>query len=237
MAFFRQRIALTPELKEKVQQFTAIQKELQTRLIARQLPSPLKYVAGCDSAFIGDHILSVFVLFSFPDLVELEVVYEYSEAPVEVPYIPGFLSFREIPNLLKAYEKLQQKPDVIMVDGQGILHPRRMGIGAHLGVLLGLPTIGVAKSKLFGKYLEPATSQGSISPIVDSYHPDQQLGVVLRSKERVKPLYVSPGHLCTIEDALWLTQQTLRKHKLPEPTRFADFYSKSLKSEVLTKVV
>jgi deoxyribonuclease V len=200
------------------------QNYLREKIVITKLIRPVKIIAGCDSAFHENTITSVFVLFTYPDLQEIEVVSHTSR--VTLPYIPGFLAFREIPNLLKAYKKLQKKPDLIMVDGQGVMHPRRMGIATHLGILLNIPTIGVAKSKLIGIYKEPAKQMGSYQEV---HHQNELVGYVFRSKEKTNPLFISPGHLCDFNDALTFTQQTLRKHKLPEPTRIADLYSKKMK--------
>lgn len=143
--------------------------------------------------------------------------------PTEFPYIPGFLSFREIPAILETMHQLKTIPDLLMVDGQGIAHPRRLGIASHLGVLLDLPAIGVAKSRLTGKYTEPAPSKGATSPLMDK---TEQIGTVLRSKERCNPLFISPGHRISHETALKLTLQALGAYRLPEPTRLADKISK-----------
>lgn len=217
--FRREKInpLLFKDLKEK-------QELLRQQIVIEKFTKPIHIIAGCDSAFIDDTILSVFVLFSYPELQELEVVYHRSK--VTLPYVPGFLAFREIPNLLLAYEKLSKKPDLIMVDGHGIMHPRRMGIGAHLGVILKIPTIGVAKKKLVGKYSQPNTTKGSSTEVFDG---EEKIGYALRSKDNIKPIFVSPGNLCDMETALGITLSTLHKHKLPEPTRIADMYSKKLK--------
>ena len=228
MPFFR-RFTPTPETELLLPKLTAEQNQLRSQLKLQPLPQPPQFIAGCDSAFIGDHILSVFVVFSFPELEEIEVQHHLS--PVTLPYIPGFLAFREIPNLLHAFAKLKQQPDVIMVDGHGIMHPRRMGIATHLGIKLNLPTIGVAKKKLVGKFTEPGLVKGSESPVV---HQNEVVGLALRSKENVKPIFVSPGHLCDLETAINIANQTLRHHKLPEPTRIADLYSKKFKAMVAT---
>ncbi len=209
---------LLKELKGK-------QEELRKQIVLQPLKENIKYIAGCDSAFSGDNITSIFVVFSFPELEQLEVVHHTS--PVTLPYIPGFLAFREMPNLLLAYKKLKHIPDVIMVDGHGIMHPRRMGIATQLGVTLNVPTIGVAKKKLVGDHGMPDSVKGSRTYLT---HEGETLGVVLRSKDNVKPIFISPGNLCDIQGALNLTLQTLLKHKLPEPTRIADLYSKKLKS-------
>lgn len=152
---------------------------------------------------------------------------------VTLPYIPGYLAFREVPNICKAYEKLSQKPDILMVDGHGIMHPRRLGIASHLGVLLGVPTCGVAKKKLVGKYEEPDNAKGDTQFVYDK---DEVIGAVMRSKQNVKPIFVSAGHMCVLRDAVELTLETLRSHKLPEPTRIADKYSKELKATALSSL-
>jgi deoxyribonuclease V len=228
MPFFR-RFTPTPETEALLPKLTAEQNQLRDQLKLQPLPHPPQLIAGCDSAFIGEQILSVFVVFSFPELLELEMQYHVSS--VAVPYVPGYLAFREVPNLLKTFAKLKHTPDLIRVDGHGIMHPRRMGIAAHLGVKLGLPTIGIAKKKLVGKYQEPGLTKGSESPVI---HHEEVVGLALRSKENVKPIFVSPGHLCDLETAINLTLQTLRQHKLPEPTRIADRYSKELKGTAAT---
>ncbi|PKV63558.1 deoxyribonuclease V [Pontibacter ramchanderi] len=207
---------------------TAQQQEMQERVVIQKPDFDLKLIAGCDSSFVGeDHILSVFVLLSYPDLEVLEKVWHYGE--VELPYVPGFLSFREAPNLLKAYEKLQQKPDLIMVDGHGISHPRRLGIATHLGLQLSKPTMGVAKKVLVGRYKEPDVVIGSVSPLE---HKGELIGNVLRTKDNVKPVFVSPGHLMDLESATKVAMACTTKYKLPEPTRLADHYAAVFKSEV-----
>ena len=206
---------------------TARQNELRSKIKILKFDKELKILAGCDSALILDknQIISVFVIFSYPDLEILDIVKEVSE--LTMPYISGFLAFREIPNILKAYEKLKHEPDLIMVDGHGIAHPRRMGIASHLGVLIEKPTIGVGKSKLYGKFDMPCPEKGCFSELNNK---DELLGYALRSKDYVKPIFVSPGNLIDAKSALEITISTLRKHKLPEPTRLADFYSKKLKT-------
>lgn len=210
-----------------LKQLSLQQEALRARIIQQPLPDSITTIAGCDSALSGDQIFSVFVIFEYPSLREIEIQTSYSL--LDFPYIPGFLAFREIPNLLKAYAKLQIKPDVIMVDGSAMMHPRRMGIATHLGVILDIPTLGVAKKKLVGTYEEPGKDKSSYTPV---WHKDEQVAVALRSKEKVKPIFVSPGHLCDMKSAVGLTLLTLKKHKLPEPTRLADLYSKTLKEKV-----
>ena len=210
-----------------LRELTKRQNELSQQVIIQKPDFTIQTIAGCDSSFIGENILSVFILFSWPSLEILEKVYHYGE--VELPYIPGFLAFRESPNLVKAYQKLQTKPDLIMVDGHGIAHPRRLGIASQLGVLLNKPTLGVAKKILAGKHNEPGPGKGDIAPII---HKNELIGNVLRTKEKVKPVFVSPGHLTDLEFATDIAIKTTLKHKLPEPTRLADHYAEVFKAEV-----
>lgn len=212
-----------------VRDLTKLQEEMRTRVRLEPLAHEPLYIAGCDSSFpTPNTILSVFVLLRFPSLELIEKV--WATGPVEVPYIPGLLSFREAPNVLRAYQKLTRKPDIIMVDGHGIAHPRRMGIAAHLGVLLDQPTFGVAKNKLTGTFAEPASTRGSITPLTDRN--GELIGEVVRSKDKVNPLFVSPGHRCDQRTATRLTLACLRGYKLPEPTRLADHWAEEFKKEV-----
>ncbi|MCR5887281.1 deoxyribonuclease V [Hymenobacter sp. J193] len=212
-----------------VRDLTRQQDELRAHLRLEPLAAEPALIAGCDSSFpTPETVLSVFVVLRFPSLELVEKV--YYTGPVTLPYIPGLLAFREAPNLLLAYDKLQHKPDVIMVDGHGIAHPRRMGIAAHLGVLLDRPTFGVAKNKLTGTFQEPAPEKGSISPLTDKS--GELLGQVIRSKDKVLPLFVSPGHRCDQATATRLTLACLRGYKLPEPTRLADHWAEEFKKEL-----
>lgn len=148
-----------------------------------------------------------------------------SDLPTTFPYISGLLAFREIPVIVQTLKLLPEIPDILMVDGHGISHPRRMGIAAHLGVLLDIPAFGVAKSRLTGRYELPGDAKGSTSPLVD-YKTREIIGTVLRSKEKCNPLFIAPGHRVSHETALNLTLECLTKYRLPEPTRIADKYSK-----------
>lgn len=206
----------------------------QLALLQNRRSEPLaaepRLIAGCDSSFpTPETIISVFVVLKFPSLELVEKVYSYG--PVTMPYVPGYLSFREAPNVIQAFAKLTHRPDVLMVDGHGIAHPRRMGIAAHLGVLLDMPTFGVAKNKLTGTFAEPGPTRGDRSPLTDP-KTGELLGEVLRSKDRVLPLFVSPGHRCDQATATRLTLACLRGYKLPEPTRLADHWAEEFKKEV-----
>jgi deoxyribonuclease V len=139
--------------------------------------------------------------------------------PLKFPYVPGLLSFREIPALLKAFAKLKRRPDLVFVDGQGLAHPRRLGIASHLGLWLDLPTIGCAKSRLCGEYREPGKKRGNFSPLLDR---GEEIGAVLRSKDEVSPLFVSVGHRIGLASAIRLTLACHEGRRIPAPTRQAD---------------
>jgi deoxyribonuclease V len=149
-------------------------------------------------------------------------------APVTFPYIPGLLSFREIPALLAALSKLKITPDILMVDGQGIAHPRRMGIAAHLGVILNMPSIGVGKSRLTGHFKMPGSLKGDYSPLMAG---QEQIGTVLRSRDNVAPLFISPGHRVSLQTSVALVMKCLTRYRLPEPTRIADKLSKVMQNK------
>ena len=142
-------------------------------------------------------------------------------APAGFPYVPGLLSFREAPALIRAFDRLEARPDVVLCDGQGIAHPRRLGIASHLGLWLDLPTVGCAKSRLCGKYVEPGPNRGDRSPLIDK---GEVVGSVVRTRDRVAPLFVSPGHRCDLEGAVELVLETTRKYRLPIPARLAHEY-------------
>ena len=228
MAYFR-RPGPAPD-PELVRSLTQQQQERRQRLRAEPLAQEPQLIAGCDSSFpTPDTILSVFVVLKFPSLELVEKVYNYGVVPF--PYVPGFLSFREAPNVIQAFAKLQNKPDVIMVDGHGIAHPRRVGIAAHLGVLLDMPTFGVAKNKLTGTFAEPGLTRGEMSPLTDP-KTGELIGQVIRSKDKILPLFVSPGHRCDQATATRLTLACLKGYKLPEPTRLADHWAEEFKKEI-----
>lgn len=203
------------------QQAVALQKELRSSIRLVPLEHPPRLIAGCDvsmNRFAAEGFAG-FVILSYPELELLDRAVVKDVIPF--PYIPGLLSFREIPMLLKAWEKLAHKPDVIMVDGIGIAHPRRLGIATHLGLVLGVPTIGCAKSVLTGVYEEPGEEPGSISYLYDRYNTTEIIGAALRTKANVKPVFISPGHLITLEESIEIAKACVRKYRLPEPTRFA----------------
>ena len=201
----------------------AIQQQLREKLrITDDFGTP-KTVLGVDVGYnltTGMSRASI-VLIDLATLTPLQNI--VVETPTTFPYIPGLLSFREIPAILAAMVQLEAMPDILMVDGHGIAHPRRMGIAAHLGALLDMPSLGVAKKRLCGTHEDPADHKGATAPL---FHRGEQIGIVLRSREGVKPLYISPGHRMGMESALSFMLHCLTRYRLPEPTRLADKFSK-----------
>lgn len=197
-------------------------RDIQTVLAERLRFSPLKQpprtVAGLDCAFSKDkkHIFAVVVVLSFDDFEIIEQT--AARMKVTFPYIPGLLSFREAPACLAAAEKLKITPDIFLIDGQGIAHPRRLGLAAHLGLFLDRPTIGCAKSRLTGSFDEVGPEKGSYAWLKDG---SDTIGAVLRTRTNVKPLFVSVGNRCLLEDAIKITLHCATKYRLPEPTRIA----------------
>jgi deoxyribonuclease V len=194
---------------------------LQTALRGRVRERPLDWarirrVAGCDCAIRGDEIFAVVVVL---DAATREVIQSAgARQPLRFPYVPGLLSFREVPALVAAFAKIR-RPDAILCDGQGRAHPRRFGLACHLGVLLDLPSVGVAKSRLIGDAVEPGRRRGASTAI---RHEGEIVGRLLRTRDGVRPLYVSIGHRVTLEDATALVLKMGGGYRLPEPTREAD---------------
>lgn len=184
-----------------------------------RLPRKVRWLAGLDVGFEDNGAITRAAAVLLDPRTLQPVAQEIARIPTVMPYIPGLLSFRELPALLAALALLPRTPDLVFVDGHGISHPRRLGVAAHLGVVTDLPSIGVAKSKLVGRFVEPGAEAGAHTPLLDG---DEQLGWVLRSKVRCKPLSVAGGHRVSADTALGWVQRTLRGYRLPEPTRLAD---------------
>lgn len=179
----------------------------------------VKTVGGVDISLKDDRARAAIVVLGFPELSPLEEA--TSEVPLVFPYIPGLLTFREGPAVLAAWEKLAQKPDLIMFDGQGIAHPRGIGIASQMGLWLDRPTIGVAKSRLYGRHDEVSLEPGEVAGLYDQRQPEKMIGGVVRTKKNTKPLYISPGHLIDVQHAVDFVLRCVRGYRLPEPTRWA----------------
>jgi deoxyribonuclease V len=195
-----------------------LQKTLRERVRLEPLKKPIETIAGADISFnkFSPVVYAGLVVLRLPSLEVVEEVGVVSETAF--PYVPGLLSFRESPSVLEAWSKLKTEPDAVMFDGQGIAHPRRVGIASHVGLIIGRPTLGCAKSVLVGKYEEPEEERGSWAEMVDK---GEVVGAAVRTKTKVQPIFVSPGHLIDLEGAIKLTLQSDGGYRQPEPTRRA----------------
>lgn len=210
-------------------QAITLQKKLAGRVLLKDvLPGLLKTVAGVDVSYKKRARLfhAAVVVLDYQSMTVLET--RTASGACSFPYVPGLLSFRELPILLQAFTSLATIPDVILADAQGVAHPRRLGLASHLGLWLDLPTIGCAKSRLCGVHEEPGLTIGSWEPLLDK---DAEIGRVVRTRTRVKPLYVSPGHKVGFDAALEIVLQCSRGYRLPEPTRQAHLLSNKARSE------
>lgn len=196
----------------------AIQNDLRRRVSFSPLKNKVTTVAGADVSFGkgSDRLFAAIVVLGLPSLEVVE--FAVAEDVARFPYIPGLLSFREAPVVARAYEKLSRKPDVLMCDGQGVAHPRGLGLASHLGLLFDVPSIGCAKSRLCGTHDEPGLDVGDYTPLKLK---GRTVGAVLRTREAVKPVYVSVGHRINLRGAVELVLRCGAGYRIPEPTRAA----------------
>lgn len=208
----------------------AIQEELRHQVITEDQLKNVRCVAGVDVDYNHSEDLcqGAVVVLSFPKLKVIDKA--IAQRSISFPYVPGFLSFRELPVILDAFEKLTIVPDLILCDGQGIIHPRRLGIASHLGVLIDLPTIGVGKSFLLGKHEPVPDTRGSWQPLRDG---KEVIGAVLRTRRKVKAIYVSTGHKISLQTAIDYVIQCSPKYRVPETTRKADKFASISRSKQL----
>ena len=202
-----------------------IQKDLSQRLILQDRLGQVRLVAGVDVGFEdeGKTTRAAVVVLTFPELELVEA--SIGRAPTRFPYIPGFLSFRELPAVLEALDSIKNEPDLFLCDGQGYAHPRRLGIACHLGVLIDKPTIGVGKTRLLGSHEAVPDERGAWQPLV---HKEETIGAVLRTRIGVKPVYISVGHYISLETAIEYVMACTTKYKLPETTRMAHKYASNV---------
>jgi len=217
MGYFRPPI--DPAFAPLMAEWRARQLELASRIEERPLAGIPRLIAGADSALSPDKawILSAVVVWDREAKRVVEVA--HGAAPARYPYIPGYLSFREAPALEAAFREVKSPFGLVLFDGMGKAHPRRCGIAAHMGVTLGIPAVGVGKSRLYGSHREVGPEPGAREPLADKA---EVLGAVLRTKPKVKPVYVSVGNLCDLDSALRAVEACLAGYRLPEPTRLAD---------------
>jgi deoxyribonuclease V len=205
----------------------ALQRELAGQVtLVDQVPDCFRLVAGVDVSYRkrAEHFHAAVVVLDFPNLQIVETA--TASGQLAFPYVPGLLSFRELPILLKAFRKLQMIPDVVMADGQGIAHPRRLGLASHLGLWLDLPTIGCAKTRLCGEARVPGEERGAWTTLLDC---GDEIGRMVRTRDGVRPLFISPGHKINCDRAVEVVLQCGRGYRLPEPTRQAHLLSNRLR--------
>lgn len=185
-----------------------------------------RYVAGIDVGFEARNTITraAVVVLDYEDLHIL--THAVAQRPTTFPYIPGLLSFREVPAVLDALQQLDITPDVLLCDGQGIAHPRRFGIASHIGVLTGIPAIGVAKKRLIGEYTPPPQTKGAWEPLLDD---DECIGAVLRTRVNTHPLFISIGHRISLPDAIAMVMHCITRYRLPETTRAAHHLASEIK--------
>lgn len=203
-----------------------VQKELRSKIRIEPLDKNVTTVAGADISFDrgSDVMHAAIIVIAVPSLEP--VARSLVTAPMSFPYIPGLLAFREMPVLLRAWDQLQGKPDVLVLDGHGLAHPRRMGIATHLGIEIDHPTIGCAKNILTGSHEELDPEKGATADLIDE---DEKVGVALRSRTDVNPVYISPGQKVSFEDTYSVIMQALTRYKLPRTTRLAHRWANKLR--------
>ena len=219
----------TSKLSNLIGEWKAEQLEMLRRLVVRPLSPLPRFVAGVDAAFSADKrsVLAAAVVYDREMQRIVEIV--HAVRPVEYPYIPTFLSFREGPVVLQAIRSLRHEFGVICFDGQGYAHPRRCGLASHMSIVLGVPGVGVAKSRLIGTFDEPAPEAGAASPLIEG---TEQIGLVLRSQSNLRPLFVSIGHKVDLASSAALVLACCTKYRVPEPTRQADIEVAKLKRQI-----
>jgi deoxyribonuclease V len=216
----RTRWSLTPReamrLQEKLRDLVSLEDDF----------APIRHVAGADLAFdpTTDFAVAGVIVYRFPEMEEVER--RSARRKLHFPYVPGLLSFRESPVLLAAFARLKTEPDLILIDGHGRAHPRLFGIASHIGVLFDKAVVGCAKSLLVGQYLEPGRARGATAPLLFK---GERVGTVLRTRDNVKPIFVTQGHRVSLESALELVSQCLDGFRIPKPTREADHYVRGLR--------
>lgn len=201
-----------------------IQDEYRNKVKIVPLGKSPDYIAGVDAAFYDDKVIGVACLYKYPEIVPLEDSCVIEKTAF--PYIPGYLSFREGPAIVHALRDLKRKPDVILFDGQGIAHPKMLGIASQIGAILDMPAIGCAKSRLVGEYEEPGRNKGDWSPLT---YGGEVVGAVLRTRDGVRPVFVSPGHRVALKESIEIVLGCTGKYRIPEPLRRADMISKKMK--------
>ena len=216
--------------KLSVAQAIALQNELRKQINTKPLQKNINTIGGADISFnkYEEIVYAGIIVLSFPDLQEVAKSTIISKTTF--PYIPGLLSFREIPSLLKAWDQLEIKPDLMVLDGQGIAHPRRLGIATHFGLITDVPSIGCAKSLLTGKFNALPETAGSESLIYDHV---EIIGAALRTKNKTNPIFISPGHRISLQQSIDIIKTCVKGYRIPEPTRKAHLLVNQIRRENL----
>jgi deoxyribonuclease V len=209
------------------QEAIKIQKDLKSNISLKKSFSKIDKIAGADVSYYQNKMIAGVIIFEFPNLKIIER--QSFISPVNFPYIPGLLTFREGPSLLEAFKKIKITPDVILFDGQGIAHPRRMGIATHLGLFLDRPTIGCAKSRLSGKYTSVGEKKGDYAPLKEG---EEVLGAVLRTRSGVKPIFVSPGYKIDLPNSIEIVLKCIVKYRLPLPVWEAHIFVNQIRNDL-----
>jgi len=220
------KISFSHPWEVSVSEARSLQQQLRQYVDLIHVPNAIRTVAATDISYNrrNPRLYAALVVVRLPDFHVLQVL--TGTAKATFPYVPGYLSFREIPVLLPLFRRLQQDFDVLLCDGQGLAHPRRFGLACHLGVLLNRPSIGCAKSLLVGHHAPVDSSKGSFRPLMDC---GEQVGIVLRTRDHVKPVYVSPGHRMNFEVARRIVLQCVGRYRIPEPLRLAHIWVNKLR--------
>lgn len=216
-----------PNLKQLIK----IQEQFASQIILKDDFKQIKYVGGADVSFDNEFAYGCIVVM---DINSLSIIdWAFAKRKIVIGYIPTFLSFREQPVICAAYRKLKIRPDILLCDGQGIAHPRRAGLACALGILLNIPTIGVAKTKLCGEFKAVNSTKNSYQYL---YYRNQKVGIVLRTQSNVKPIFISPGHKITLKSAKDIVMRCVKSYRIPEPLRIAHTYSKIFKNKKTTTI-
>ena len=205
----------------------SLQNKLASKIILKKYTTPINYYAGIDVAFTKKYTVAAIVILD-KNLNVCEVYKDIKKTTF--PYIPGLLSFREFPAIYGAFKKLKINPDIFIIDGQGIAHPRGLGIASHIGVVLNVVTIGCAKNKLYGNYNDPDNKKFSFNYLFNEKN--SPIGLVVRTREHIKPVFISPGNNIDLDSCLNIIRQCTIKYRLPEPIRFAHYYAEIFKKDI-----
>ncbi|MCJ7647296.1 MAG: deoxyribonuclease V [Candidatus Lokiarchaeota archaeon] len=213
------------------QEAIKIQKDLKSNVSLKKSFSKIDKIAGVDVSYYQNKMIAGVIIFEFPNLKTIER--QSFISPENFPYIPGLLTFREGPSLLAAFKKVKNEPDIILFDGQGIAHPRRIGIATHLGLFLERPTIGCAKSRLCGKYASVGEGKGDYALLKEG---EEVLGAVLRTRKKVKPIFVSPGHKIDLPNSIEIILKCSVKYRLPVPVREAHIFVNQIRNDLAVRM-